>query len=126
MANPQSTVDTHASETLHLRRVSYRPDLDVVLASGDLDRHTAPLLAAELAAGRTPVLVCDLSDVAVLDTDGLAVLLHTADTAHDEGRRFGVVADADVAMHLVRLNVSPDRPQFFSTLSDAIRELPGS
>jgi anti-anti-sigma factor len=124
MANPQSTVDERVPESLELRRVSYRPDLDVVLATGDLDRHTAPLLNRELSTAQPRVLVCDLSGVAVLDDGGLAVLLDAADTAREAGRRFGVVADADIATDMARLSGSAARLDAFTSLSDAIRELP--
>jgi ABC-type transporter Mla MlaB component len=124
MASPQSTVDAPVPEPLDLRRIAYRADLDVVLAVGELDRFTAPLLARELASHQPKMLVCDLSRVGSVDERGLDVLLAAADAARAMEHRFGVVAGPETTREMTRLSEAAARLDAFSTLSDAIRELP--
>jgi anti-anti-sigma factor len=81
-----------------------------VLAHGELDLATAPLLRARLdeaAAGGLPV-VADLRAVSFMDSTGLQVLMHVHDASQEEGRRWTILASAAV-MRVVQLAALEER-----------------
>jgi anti-sigma B factor antagonist len=77
----------------------------IVLVSGTVDAHTAPLLAARVGQQltRAPHVVVDLGEVTVLDLRDLAVLFTVHQTATDSGTEIPIAgAEHDVARRALR------------------------
>lgn len=55
--------------------LSITPTSDGIAVAGEIDAHTAPAVAAALAAAEQEPLVVDLSGVEFVDSSGLRVLL---------------------------------------------------
>jgi anti-anti-sigma factor len=70
----------------------------VVVASGEIDMATAPMLARELTAAIEAgdgAVVLDLGDVTFFDSSGLRVAIVAHRDMGEKGRRFAVVCDPD-------------------------------
>jgi anti-anti-sigma factor len=72
-----------------------------LIASGELDMVTSPLLAAELDAADYDGV--DLDAVTFMDVSGLRVLLTAARRARSEGRRFAVARPSPMIRRLLEL-----------------------
>ena len=81
-----------------------------VLAHGELDLATAPLLRARLQAAvqEGKDLVADLRGVSFMDSTGLQVLMQIDDASSQDGFRWTILASGAV-MRVVELAVLEDR-----------------
>jgi anti-sigma B factor antagonist len=74
--------------------VVVRADADaVVMLTGELDMATAPDLADvldSLLAAEPGDIVVDLAELSFIDSSGLAVLVTTQTTLHEQGRRLSL------------------------------------
>ena len=80
--------------------LSITPTDDGVAISGEIDAHTAPAVAAALAAADGEPLVVELSGVDFVDSSGLRVLLEAHHNRSDAGRTL-VLARPSVAVQRV-------------------------
>lgn len=81
--------------------ISITTTADAVAVAGEIDAHTAPELAAALAAesGRDE-LVVDLSGVEFVDSSGLRALLEEHHTRTGDGRRLVLRRPSGVVLRL--------------------------
>ncbi|HWM01883.1 MAG TPA: STAS domain-containing protein [Actinophytocola sp.] len=108
---------------LVLRRVPHGPDLVVVVATGEIDLVTAPLLSRELAAASSPVVVLDLAEVTFLAAAGLTVLLSAKQRASAAGSRFGLVGATPAVRRVLEVTGIAELMPCHRTLEAVIREL---
>jgi anti-sigma B factor antagonist len=86
------------------------PDAVVLKLTGEIDLHASPALRAELqscAAGKTPVLLVDFSEVEYIDSSGLATFIEYVRAASPHKGRialFGLQKKVRTIFDLVRLN----------------------
>ncbi len=82
----------------------------ILALSGEIDLHASPALRTELrelAAAKTPVLLLDFSDVAYIDSSGLATLVEYVRDAKAYGGSIllcGLQPKVKMVFELVRLN----------------------
>jgi anti-anti-sigma factor len=81
-----------------------------IIAEGELDLATAPLLRARLEAAvrEGEDLVADLRGVSFMDSTGLQVLMQIDDASSQDGFRWTILASGAV-MRVVELAVLEDR-----------------
>jgi len=95
----------------------------VVLAEGDLDLATAPLVERELeallASGEVQLVIVDLRPIEMLDSTGLNVLVRNHGRALDRDREFALVKGNDQVQRLLSVVGAADR----ITLVDRPEEL---
>lgn len=72
-------------------------------ASGEIDAHTAPLLAAAIDAAGTDVGL-DLSDVEFVDSSGLRVLIDAHQRLADAGGELKLVALSEPVRRLLEIS----------------------
>ena len=89
--------------------IEERGEIYVVLAEGEVDIATAPLLGraleAGLAGGRPTVLV-DLRRVSFVDCTGIGLLTQARSRAHQEGTRMRILAGRAVARTAALLDLT--------------------
>jgi len=113
-----------ADRLLRIRRIRWRDDLLVVMAIGEVDAFTAPLLRDGLLPDVPPALVLDLSEVTFLGVAGLRLVHDAVTRTRRARRRIGIVAATlPVERALRLLRTARDLP-VYPSLADAIRELP--
>jgi anti-sigma B factor antagonist len=66
--------------------ISITPTASGIAVAGEIDAHTAPAVAAALAASDHDPLVLDLAAVEFVDSSGLRVLLEAHQVLEAEGR----------------------------------------
>lgn len=71
--------------------------------SGEIDAHTAPMLAAALAKAEADELVLDLNGIDFIDSSGLRVLIETHRTRAAAGQSFILRRPSAVVMQLFRI-----------------------
>ena len=86
-----------------------RGEIYVVLAEGEVDIATAPLLGraleAALAGGR-PIVLVDLRRVSFVDCTGIGLLTQARSRAHQEGTRMRILAGRAVARTAALLDLA--------------------
>lgn len=86
-----------------------RGEVYVVLADGEVDIATAPLLARALEAGLAvgrPTLLVDLRRVSFVDCTGIGLLTQARCRAHHEGTRMRILAGRAVARTAALLDLT--------------------
>lgn len=86
-----------------------RGEVYVVLADGEVDIATAPLLARALEAGLAggrPTLLVDLRRVSFVDCTGIGLLAQARCRAHQEGTRMRILAGRAVARTAALLDLT--------------------
>ena len=86
-----------------------RGEIYVVLADGEVDIATAPLLARALEAGLAggrPTLLVDLRRVSFVDCTGIGLLTQARCRAHQEGTRMRILAGRAVARTAALLDLT--------------------
>ena len=73
---------------------------DGLILVGDIDAHTAPVLAEALAGCRQPIVQLDVSAVDFVDSMGFRELVHANNVARADGRSLRLV---DPSYPVVRL-----------------------
>lgn len=66
--------------------LSIRPTESGLAVVGEIDAHTAPVLAAAIAECSQDTVVVDMSDVEFVDSSGLRVLIEAHQAADEAGR----------------------------------------
>ena len=93
-----------------------------IIAEGELDLATAPLLGARLQAavqeGRD--LVADLRGVSFMDSTGLQVLMHAEDASREGGWTWTILA-SEAVMRVVELAALEERLPVRRTGEDPTR-----
>lgn len=113
-----------ADRLLRIRRIRWRDDLLVVMAIGEVDAFTVPLLRDGLRPDVPPTLVLDLSEVTFLGVAGLRVLHDAVARTRKAHRRIGIVAATPPVERALRLLRAARDVPVYQNLADAIRELP--
>lgn len=113
-----------ADRLLRIRRIRWRDDVLVLMAIGEVDAFSSPLLRDGLQPDVPPVLVLDLSEVTFLGVAGLRVLHDAVTRTTRNHRRIGIVAATPpVERAICLLRTARDVP-VYPSLADAVRELP--
>ena len=108
--------------TPNLCRVTVEPldEARLIRISGELDMSTAPTLSHELQAARDDGIaaVLDLSNVTLIDSTGLNLLLGASRDSAGSEWGFFIVRPSDVVQRLIALSRTAD----LLTLIDPARE----
>ncbi len=81
--------------------LSITPTARGVAVRGEIDAHTAPALAAALAAAEQQPLVVDLAEVDFVDSSGLRVLLEAHQTMAAAGRALVLARPSDAVQRVL-------------------------
>lgn len=82
-------------------------DSSTVIASGEIDAHTAPALAAAIDAA-LPTPRVDLSRIRFLDSSGLRVLIEAHQRCLDAGSTLTIVAPSEPVRRLFEISEVDD------------------
>ena len=89
--------------------IEERGEIYVVLAEGEVDIATAPLLGRALEAGLAggrPIVLVDLRRVSFVDCTGIGLLTQARSRAHQEGTRMQILAGRAVARTAALLDLT--------------------
>jgi anti-sigma B factor antagonist len=111
-----------------------REDVAVLALTGEIDVMTAGAVRARTLAAvdaRPAALVLDLSNVDFFGSNGIAIVLETAQRAELRGIRFAVVANRHLVLRPLqvtgvdaRLTIHPDLATAFDALDRATSRVP--
>jgi len=73
-------------------------------ASGEIDAHTAPTLAAAIEGAGKPVVALDLSGVDFVDSSGLRVLIDAHQRLEEAGGRLQLTALSEPVRRLLEIS----------------------
>jgi anti-anti-sigma factor len=89
--------------------IEERGEIYVVVAEGEVDIATAPLLGRALEAGLAggrPIVLVDLRRVSFVDCTGIGLLTQARSRAHQEGTRMRILAGRAVARTAALLDLT--------------------
>lgn len=96
----------------------------VVALSGDVDLESSPrarTVLLDCVGQRKPVLV-DMSDIAYIDSSGVASLVEAFQSARKGGTRFALVSVSDAALRVLQLARLDKVFAIHATLEDAFAD----
>ncbi len=79
------------------------PQYSVVVAEGEIDVATSPMLHDELAKAESPYVVVDLTGVSFFDSTGLGVLIGALRDAREAGGWVRLVGAADPVVRVLEI-----------------------